>query len=93
MALYLEHDTTFVMRLVNTCKIEPCGGDAAKQVVSYTEHNLAIFIDLIVTECVVGHVCVGTMSKCWGIINCSGDYKQTVFAENVLWKKNLNEDM
>ena len=52
-------------------------------------HNPAIFINLNVIECVMGCICVWTLSKCWGIINCSGDYKWTVFAEDVLLEEEL----
>ena len=62
----------YLLGLVNTCKSEPLGGDAAKEVVSYTNSNLAIFINLNAIQCVIGRIRVG--DRRWGIMDHSGDH-------------------
>lgn len=77
--LRLEVPTTYLLGLVNTCRSKPLGGDSTKEAVSYTNFNLAIFINLNAIQCVVGQIKVG--DRCWGIVDHSGDYLQMVFED------------
>ena len=69
----------YLLGLVNTCKSEPLGGDAAKEVVSYTHSNPAIFINLNAIQCVIGRIRVD--GRRWGIVDRSGDYVRTAFED------------
>ena len=77
-ALGLAEATTYILGLVQTCKTQPEGGDASKQVVSYTKSHPPTFINLNAIRGVVGRVQVG--GKRWGIVDRSGDFARTTFA-------------
>ena len=71
-AVGLTQPTTYVLSLVQTCESEPLGGDAAKEVVCYSNSTPAIFMNLNVIQCVVGRIHIG--KRRWGIVDRSGDY-------------------
>jgi hypothetical protein len=79
-AIGLQRPTTYILGLVQTCKSEPLGGDAAHEVVSYLTMHPPAFINLNAILCVVGRVHVG--NKRWGIVDRSGDYVRTVFEDS-----------
>lgn len=59
--------------------------DATEDVVTYTQTQTSVTVDLAVVECVVGRVWHGIAEKKWGIIDRSGGSARTSFGEEQDW--------
>lgn len=69
-------------RLENRRKVWP---DGSKELVTYTQDQSPLIVDLAAVECVVGRVRFGIVTPKWGIIDRSGEGARTTFTDGDEW--------
>lgn len=85
--LRLEEDRPFLLAHITPCDTsiiedgELVWPDAASQVVTYSDMQTSIIVDLAAVECGVGRVRFGIVEPKWGVIDRSGEGARTTFTD------------